>query len=161
MNVDLGAYRKHNSDLSAKSDEELLKHFEVHGQFEKRVFAYCNSTVERFSMKWCRGAGLEIGAGRNPMPLFGDATCVQADVIGGEYFGNSGFVIYSLNDELPRKFKSKFDFVTASHVLEHVDSLILSIKRMAQSVRRGGIIYAVVPDKSHTDDNHWLPDFDL
>ena len=26
---------------------------------------------------------LEIGAGRNPMPLFGDATCVQADVIGG------------------------------------------------------------------------------
>ena len=34
MNVDLGAYRKHNSDLSAKSDEELLKHFEVHGQLE-------------------------------------------------------------------------------------------------------------------------------
>ena len=161
MKLDLSIYRTYNNDISEKSDRELEKHFHSYGKFERRIFARCHNTVERFAMRWCRGSGLEIGAGRSPVKLFGDAQSVQADLEGSEYFGNSNFITYSLNEEVPSELCEKFDFVIASHVLEHVDSLILSIRRLRQTVKIGGTIYFIVPDKTQLDDSNWMPDFDM
>ena len=118
MKLDLAIYRAYNNDISNKSDKELKKHFHSSGKFERRIFASCDTTAERFSMRWCRGSGLEIGAGRSPTKLFGDAQSVQADIEGAEYFGNSNFITYSLNEEVPSELAEKFDFVISSHVLE-------------------------------------------
>ena len=85
-------YRNHSLDLSALclSDEDLAAHFYRFGHREPRVFGATNSSAEYLAMKWLRGRGLEIGAGRFPTKLFGSAVCEYADVEGGEAFGTQG-----------------------------------------------------------------------
>lgn len=160
--LDTDLYRRMNADLANLSDNELRRHFEAHGRREKRIFARVEETSSQTSMRWLRGNGLEIGAGRYKLRLFGQTSCTYADVQGSEYFGNETKTFdYSLNNDVPTERAGKFDFVACSHVLEHVDSLILSLRRLKAFVRPGGIIYFIVPDKRYLDDQHWMPDFDL
>lgn len=49
--------------------------------------------------------------------------------------------------------EEKFDCVIASHVLEHMDDLIFSLRDIAQILKPGGIFYIVYPDKRYCFDH--------
>jgi SAM-dependent methyltransferase len=155
-------YKKFNSDLDHLNDDELITHY-IHNQHEARIYGYTNSTVELFSMRWLRGRGLEIGPGRNPTPLFGNAIVQYCDIDPEHSFGGSNSeIIASIDSEsFTNVFREKFDFIVASHVLEHTDSLIMAISNLVESVKNNGVIYLVVPDIEFLHDKNWLPYFDM
>lgn len=157
---DRNVYRNFNSDLERLSDKELDQHFLV-SQAEPRIFAPTNGDVEFLSMRWLRGAGLEIGAGKYPTPLFGNTTAIYADCDEDLAFGGEKIdVDLSLDDlQFVDKLPSKFNFVIASHVLEHVDSFVRGIHNLVSSVKPGGIVYVVLPDKKFLNDKNFIPDF--
>jgi SAM-dependent methyltransferase len=155
-------YRNHSLDLSALklSDYDLAAHFYRFGHREPRVFGTTNSTAEYLAMKWLRGRGLEIGAGRFPTKLFGSTVCEYADVDGGEAFGTQGIGHrLSIDCPIPEKLLGSFDFVIASHVLEHADGVIQSISNCLDAIKPGGIVYIVVPDRAYLEDAKWMPSF--
>ena len=47
----------------------------------------------------------------------------------------------------------KFDYVIASHVMEHVDDLIFALQDIAKLLKPGGIFYIVYPDKRYCFDH--------
>ncbi|HLZ65428.1 MAG TPA: methyltransferase domain-containing protein [Aliidongia sp.] len=113
-------------------------------------------------MKWLRGQGIEVGAGRSPTPLFGAATAVNADIDSGEVFGTAGVSHrYSIDDPVPPALKGRFDFVIASHVLEHADGMIRAVENLLDLARPGGLVYITVPDMRFLVDAQWMPYFDM
>lgn len=157
---DRNIYRCFNADLRGLSDEELDQHFLV-SQSEPRIFAATNGDIEFLSMRWLRGAGMEIGAGKYPTPLYGNAAAIYADCDEDLAFGGEKIdVDLSLDDlQYIKKLPHKFDFVIASHVLEHVDSFVRGIHNLVSSVKPGGIVYVVLPDKQFLNDKNFIPDF--
>lgn len=156
---DCNAYRSKNQDLKDLTSEDLLEHFKRHGHKEPRPFAYCKTTVDRLSMKYLRGEGLEIGAGEAPTPLFGEASCLYADISEQTVFGSTGNnrIIYDINHPTP--LLKTFDFVIASHVLEHVDSLARGLTAIGQLLKNDGIAYIILPNLESDADQFWMPKF--
>lgn len=153
-------YRKFNIDLVGLDDEALDEHFKA-SQHEQRIYGETREDVELISMRWLRGSGLEIGAGRFPTPLFGNASAVYGDCDESLVFGGEVLDIgISLDDErFSEELPKKFDFIIASHVLEHVDSFIRGVHNLISSVQSGGIVYIVLPDKGFLNDKNFIPDY--
>ena len=161
---DADIYRSSNQDLQAlgMSDEELRTHFTEAGYREQRVFGRTETATEYLSMRHLRGSGLEIGAGRHPTPIFGDARVDYADVEDGALFGGGDVHFrYSLDDDPPETLLGHYDFLIASHVLEHADSVIRSVRNACRIIKPSGLAYLVVPDMECLDDSRWMPRFDL
>lgn len=158
---DLGVYRRANQDLAHLSDEQLTAHFRTSGLNERREFAQVSTTAAKFSMRWLRGRGLEIGAGRNPTPLFGNTTCTYSDIAVDSAFGGSAELFFSLDAPLSGDQAGKYDFVIGSHVLEHCDSLIRGFDNLLKSLKPSGVAYIVLPDKRFLFDEHWMPYYDF
>lgn len=151
-------YRRFNHDLHHLDDVELSEHLHSH-RHELRIYGETSSTVEFLSMRWLRGNGLEIGAGGYPTPMFGSARALQYDCDKNLVFGGMALDFQGSIDD--RAFAAlhvhEFDFVVASHVLEHVDSFISAIENCCTLVRPGGIVYIILPDIEFLNDKHWLP----
>ena len=158
---DFDVYRSKNQDLRNLTSEELIEHFKLHGSKEPRPFAYCHTTVDRLSMKYLRGEGLEIGAGENPTPLFGETSCLYADISENTVFGstNNNRIIFDINH--PKPLLKTFDFVIASHVLEHVDSLARSLSAIGRLLKKDGIAYIILPDIKKDADQFWMQKFSI
>ncbi len=156
---DLSIYRRANQDLAGLSDEELRQHFFSSGRSERRVFAQTESATETMSMRWLRGHGLEIGAGRSPTPLVEGVLCHYADIAADSAFGGSAQSFFSLEGQLADEFRSRFDFVIASHVLEHCDSFIRGFENLLATLKPSGVGYVILPDKRYLFDHHWVEDY--
>jgi SAM-dependent methyltransferase len=155
-------YREFNLDLRHLSDDQLAAHFAA-CQHEPRIFGPTKTTAEFLSMRWLRGAGLEVGAGGHPTKIFGATKTLQADVdIGLPDRGEKVDVQVSVDDPVfPSLFKSPFDFSIASHVLEHCDSFIRAVENLIAVVREDGIVYMVLPDIEFLSDQNWISYFDF
>jgi hypothetical protein len=155
-------YRRYNLDLAGLTDAEPLSHFLAHPD-ERRIFGNVVSTVEQLSMRWLRGAGLEIGAGASPTPLFGSATTIKSDCDASLAYGGEAIDFqFSIDDPTFGDSRaSAFYFVVTSHVLEHADSFLRGIKNLLKVTRSGGLIYIVAPDIELFFDHNWLPYFDF
>ena len=161
-------YRDNNQDLAelGMSDSELECHFQTHGMYEARIFTNTSTQRERFSMAFLRGNGLEIGPGSNQFPLYGNAQLDYADVVGDSHYETSAFVKYT-NFEIDSKklfvryphVLSSYDFVVASHVLEHVNSLGRALKNLSCLARTGGMVYVIVPNKENDWDRLWMQEY--
>ena len=153
-------YRRNSMDLRHMDDRQLREHFHAHGKRERRIFALVDTTIERMSMQWLRGRGIEVGAGRNPTPLFGMTECVYADISTTSAFGGSAEHVLNL-DYTPVQQVGEFDFAIAAHVLEHCDSFIRGLSNLLSAVNQEGVVLVVLPDKRYLHDQHWLPDYDF
>jgi SAM-dependent methyltransferase len=156
-------YRANNLDLAhLASDADLSRHFKQCGHRERRIFGRTETTSQFLSMKWLRGDGIEVGAGRRPTELFGSATAVNADIDSGRVFGTKNVSHrYSIDDPVPPDLMGRFDFVVASHILEHADGLIRAVENLLDLIGSEGIVYITVPDIAFLEDAHWLPYFDM
>jgi SAM-dependent methyltransferase len=155
-------YRNYNLDLRHLTDSELLEHFQRYPH-ERRIYGTTSKTIETLSMRWLRGNGIEIGAGANPTPLFGDARAQMSDCDGTLAFGGNRIdVQFSVDDpEFPGENLARYDFAIASHVLEHADSLLRAVENLLLITRAGGVVYIVLPDINYLLDKNWLPNFDF
>lgn len=155
-------YRQFNQDLIQLSDKDLLDHFLSH-QHEPRIYKKVASDVEFLSMKWLRGNGLEIGAGANPTPLFGNASVTYADCDESLAFGGKDcdFLRPVDSKDFDLEHKNRYDFVIVSHVLEHCDSFIRAIQNLTSVTKKGGMIYIVLPDINFLNDKNFIKNFDF
>lgn len=118
--------------------------------------------MSHLSMRWLRGDGAEVGAGRHPVPLFGDAAVTQFDVDGGQAFGGRRQAApFALGLASTAILPGPFDFTVASHVLEHTDSFLRALEMLFALTRKGGIVYVVLPDRDFLEDAEWMPDYDF
>lgn len=155
-------YRINNLDLCHLTDEEAISHFNEYPH-ERRIYAATNSVKELLSMRWLRGNGIEIGAGRFPTPLFGDAKVVNADCDNNLSFGGESLDIKASIEDLAfaDKLEKKYDFAIASHVLEHADSFLTALQNLTRITKRSGIVYITLPDITYLHDFDWIPYFDF
>jgi predicted SAM-dependent methyltransferase len=112
--------------------------------------------------RFIRGSGLEIGALHQPLKLYKGARVRYLDRL-------SSAELRSLYPELADKNQvdveivddgetlrsvedASFDFVIASHVVEHCRNPIGALENMLRVVRPGGTIFLAIPDKRFTFD---------
>lgn len=110
-----------------------------------------------------RGRGLELGALHNPMPVGPDAEVRYVDRqtlddLRREYpnvaEGVVGPDIIDDAQTLAGVEAGAWDFVIASHVIEHMPNPLRAVEAWLRVLRPGGLLYLVVPDKRATFDAH-------
>lgn len=87
------------------------------------------------ALQFCKGKGLDIGAGRWPLP-----GAIPVDYENG---GDAN----SLPD-------GRFDFVFSSHCLEHLKNPIAALEHWKTRLREGAVLFLYLP---HPDMEYWLP----
>jgi SAM-dependent methyltransferase len=114
-------------------------------------------------MRWLRGDGFEVGAGAHPTPLYGNARALLSDCDDSHAFGCERVDIAGSidNPDFWRDKEDKYNFVVASHVLEHVDSLLLALDNLIRITLNNGIIYIVLPDINFLYDKEWMKLFNF
>jgi SAM-dependent methyltransferase len=117
--------------------------------------------------QYLKGDGLEIGALHLPLGLPAGANVRYLDYLSvaqqriryPELKDYSLAPIHIIDDgeELNSIKDESFDFVVASHIIEHTQNPILSLKNWLRVVKSGGILYLGVPDKRLTFDEKRTP----
>lgn len=122
---------------------------------------YRISRESALAHKFCLGKGLEIGgAAHNPFGL----DTMNVDMIGAldsefkfEEIKTCGIAmpvdVVAPGDNIPLPDGSQ-DFIVSSHVLEHFPDPIKALLEWDRLLKPGGIIFAIVPHKERTMDNH-------
>lgn len=110
------------------------------------------------------GTGLEIGAGASPFPiplhcnvLYGDLY-TYAELLAHPYPGQESYkfvepTIRCELDDLGAIPDDSLDFLVACHVIEHTRSPISAIAQAHRTLKPGGSLVLVVPNKVRTFDN--------
>ena len=109
------------------------------------------------------GAGLEFGAGANPMPVPLECRVRYADVFTIDELRALSYEGQTQTDlvvpDLIASFEQlegvparSLDFIVTSHVIEHTSDPIGALIRGAATVRSGGCIALAVPDMARTFD---------
>lgn len=95
--------------------------------------------------KYCRGKGLDVGASENSIKTLIDPCCAQIDTQ-DIITSNKGKLTYLCPaDEIPAS-SDTYDFICASHVLEHLNNPIKALKEWERILRPDGYIIAFMPD---------------
>ena len=88
------------------------------------------------ALKFCQGRGLDVGAGKWPLP--GSIPVELED--GGDANG------------LP---PGPYDYVFSSHCLEHLVDYVHALRHWKSRIRPGGVLYLYLP---HPDMLYWRPE---
>jgi SAM-dependent methyltransferase len=90
-----------------------------------------------FAEQFCVGSGLDIGAGKWPLP---DAVAIDV-ASGGDAMA------------LP---EGMWNYVFSSHCLEHLDDPIAALEHWKSRLAPGGVLFLYLP---HPEMTYWLPQF--
>jgi SAM-dependent methyltransferase len=99
---------------------------------------------------YCQGRGLEVGASDCPytFPSFLVDYADFFDESRQHYLGSDGFVsLTAPKCKLVGVGTEKYDFVYASHVLEHTLNPLMTVEEWLRVIRPGGILYVAIPNK--------------
>ncbi len=118
-------------------DQCLYPEYLKHGN----VCQFITPTAQYF----CKGDGLDVGAGRWPFP-------------------NATPVDISMDDpnsrdaqKLPKNGERIFwDYIFSSHCLEHLEDYIAALKHWQESLTPGGCLFLYLP---HPDMTYWRPEY--
>lgn len=166
------SYLQHNPDV-LQSGMNPLVHYLRFGKKEGRTTNHAFSVVDRKQLitngiQLNDQKGLEIGALNSPLVtkleskdqvFYVDRATTQElrdsfnnslhvkpdDIIDVDYVCLETSLIDAVNG-------SSFDYVIASHVIEHVPDMIGWLKEIAEVLRDGGILSLAIPDKRFTFD---------
>lgn len=115
-----------------------------------------------------KGRGLELGPLYNPVVLKSEGNIQYVDHMSYEdlkkkYGQDAGVPLDQIvptdyvlkNNSLKDTVKGKkFDYVVASHVIEHIPDMVRWLADVASILKTGGILSLVIPDKRFTFDMH-------
>ena len=121
----------------------------------------------RIANRYIRGSGIEIGALHLPMPLPPGANVKYLDRLSTAELREEYPELHDLplaeveiveDGENPESIPSESqDFVIASHVIEHCEDPVGTLKNWLRILRPGGVIYLVVPNRKRTFDRNRRP----
>ena len=103
--------------------------------------AHARREREGFFGKYCRGEGLDIGCGNDPVV----PGCSGWDLVNGDA------------QYLEGAEDNSFDFVYSSHCIEHMDDVRVAIKNRFRVVRPGGYLIIYGPDRDLYEKRRQLP----
>jgi SAM-dependent methyltransferase len=103
----------------------------------------------RFSERWFVGDGLDIGCGNDPIdidrwPLVSSITTYDREIDPT----HNAETLVGLDDGM-------FDFVHASHCLEHMTDPMTTLEAWLQVLKPGGFLIVTVPDWVMYESCHW------
>lgn len=109
--------------------------------------------------------GLEIGAMDMPFVAPGEGHCQFADFrtteelrdLADSIDGHYPEFVVPVTYDLRRGYEAittKYDWIAASHVLEHIPDMIWWLGELRSKLKDGGIVFLVVPDRRFTFDRH-------
>lgn len=96
---------------------------------------------EGFFDTYCRGQGLDIGQGGDP---------IVPGVRGWDLVDGDAQYLRGVEDEI-------FDFVYGSHILEHMRNPAEALRNWWRTVKRGGFLIVAVPDRDLYEGKQRLP----
>ena len=96
---------------------------------------------EGFFEKYCKGEGLDIGCGSDP---------VVPGVSGWDILNGDAQYLKGIEDE-------SFDFVYSSHCLEHMRDVRISLRNWFRVVKPGGYLIVTIPDRDLYEKKKELP----
>lgn len=113
----------------------------------------------RLSNQYIRGSGIEIGGLHNPLPVLPGALVRYMDRMSladlertSDVTPVKNSIIVDDAETLQTIPDQSLDFVIANHVLEHCHDPIGTIKTWRRVLKEDGIIYAAIPEMTHTFD---------
>ncbi len=118
------------------------------------------------ALGFLHGTGLEIGALHEPFPVPAGCRVMYADAmdkaaaisrfpeIDPALIVTPDFILDLDNDGLVKLAGRQFDFVIASHVLEHLANPIRALKGIFDVLKPGGVAVIAIPDMRFTFDQH-------
>jgi len=89
------------------------------------------SAVKPLALKYCRGAGVDVGAGQWPLP---GARAVE------DSEHENAYILKQENESL--------DFVFSSHTLEHLEHPRKALTEWARVIKKGGTLFLYLPHPS-------------
>jgi SAM-dependent methyltransferase len=109
------------------------------------------------------GIGLELGPLTSPLVSKSEGNIAYLDHLSTEGLKNKYAddtlmlediveVDYVLKDSLKQTVNKQFDYVVASHVIEHIPEMVSWLKDVASVLKPNGILSLVIPDKRYTFD---------
>ena len=101
--------------------------------------------------RYCEGEGLEVGAGKTPLGDPSRTTFLDRQVDDKDATENADIIADAT--AIPRPDES-FDYVIASHVLEHMPNTIAALKEWLRVLKPGGTLFIVLPHAEKTIDQH-------
>ena len=84
---------------------------------------------------FCKGQGLDVGAGRWPLP------------------GSEPVELINGGDAMSLPV-GKFDYIFSSHMLEHLPNPVAALEHWKTRLKPGGVLFLYLP---HPDMEYWLP----
>lgn len=93
---------------------------------------------------FCRGDGLDVGAGRWPLP-----GSTPVELVDG---GNAYDLPEPKTDA--QRLRGGWDYVFSSHCLEHLNDPVAALEHWRDRLRPGGVLFLYLP---HPDMTYWLP----
>ncbi len=112
----------------------------------------------RFATRYFVGDGIDVGAGEDPLHYYAELFPAMRSCRAWEWNDGDGGTLPGVADE-------SFDFVHASHSLEHLDDPRTALRNWARVLRPGGHIVFLVPDEDlyeqgvfpsrHNADHKW------
>lgn len=125
----------------------------------------------------CRGTGIEVGALHRRLPLVANVLYLDVRSTDGllEQYQKDDRVteinqihLVANGGRYPFIDTGAFDFVASSHVLEHTANPARQIQEWLRIVRKGGVVYMIVPDMRYCFDRrrgltplpHLIDEFD-
>lgn len=160
--------------VSEKQFSSGLEHWESYGKMEGRSLSAQEPNLRElkvFTMLNKNGRGLEIGPSHNPIAPKSKGFNVQildhadADELRSKYknhdvnVGNIEEVDFVWRGEKYCDLigeKNCFDFIIASHVIEHVPDLISYLQQCEELINDSGLISLVIPDRRYCFD-YFMP----
>jgi SAM-dependent methyltransferase len=111
----------------------------------------CREIIRPLICNYCAGQGLEIGPGKKPYcnpetTLFLDKFTDNKDATPEPDIISDANIIPKPDDT--------FDYVFSSHVLEHMQNTIATLKEWQRVLKKGGILFLVLPHGDRTFDRH-------
>ena len=117
---------------------------------------------EQIARRFIAGSGIEIGALDCPLPTALGTVVRYVDKLPlkllrrhyPELSGNNMVLPHIIDDgETLSSFEDgSLDFVIANHILEHCENPLGAVRNHLRTLRRGGILYYAVPEKTQSFD---------
>ena len=122
-----------------------------------------NEERQRFSARYLRGEGLELGALHKPLQVPPEAKVRYVDLHTLEELQFMHFELAKFDlvkpdviddgESLGTIPDASQDFIIASHFLEHCQDPLRTIAHHLRVLKSGGVLFYVIPDKRHSFDS--------
>ena len=117
----------------------------------RKLRSWCGAAplIRTLVARFCLGPGIEIGAGKEPCCPRDRTLFLDKNIGDKDATENADLISDASKIPLPDE---SMNFVFSSHVLEHMQNTIATLKEWMRVLRPGGVIFLVLPHAHRTLD---------